>query len=413
MRTLSLHGARGLALAAQRLLAPPAAAPTKDALPPLIEQLGCLQIDTISVVARTQYLVPWSRLGRYDPAWLDQLLYPDRAIFEYWAHAASLLPTSAYRYYRPDMLAWETTGWGANRRWAEEHADLLRHVLDTISQAGALSSSAFEGPREGGSGPWGSWYGKESRRALEILWSMGQLMVDRRRGGQKLYDLRERVAPQPDESVPSPEERDRFFALRSARALGVATPSWLPDYLRRRWTRRQARHLLEGLAAEGLLDEVALEGHADPAFVPRELIPLATNLEAGLVAATRTTLLSPFDNLIWDRGRTRALFGYDYRLEAYTPAAQRRYGYYSLTILHRGVLVGRLDPKMERKERRLLVRSLHLEPLVSADAALVADLAASLADLATFLGAQHIELAPSPAQAWAELAVEARSHLRR
>ena len=395
MIDVTLRSARGLALAAQRLLAPPVWPAAKATLLELIDDLGVVQIDTINVVARTQYLVLWSRLGPYDPAWLDELLYPDRALFEYWAHAASLLPVAHYRYYRAAMLAYGQNGWSRhNRLWLEEHAALTEDILAAIRARGALPSSAFDTPREGGTGPWASWYGKESRRALEVLWTMGRLMVDRRRGGQKVYDLAERVLPAgaDDAVLPTPRERDQFFARRAACALGVTTPSWLADYFRRRWTRAESRALLEGLADEGLVVRARVEDLAEPAYVSADLVPLAGDLRDGRVVPTRTTLLSPFDNLIWHRARATALFGFTYVFEAYVPSHRRQYGYYSLAVLHRGDLLGHLDAKTDRAARRLLLRGLHLTPAADGVNGLAPALAMTLRDLASFLGLTSVQV---------------------
>lgn len=415
---LTLEEARGLALAAQRLdapgdWAPPGTRTTAGDVTGLIDTLGVVQIDTISVVARSQYLVLWSRLGAYERGLLDGLLHPERAIFEYWSHAASILPMSDYQWYREDMrVAHERHMWDANRTWMASNPNILQETLEAIRDRGPMASADFERPNDGRRAEAWDWYGlKESRRALDVLWTTGDLMVHSRRAGQKVYDLRERVlaeafgeeAPD-DDALPSAEERLEHFARRTVHALGVVTPSWLWDYFRLREYDMQAHpdvkgaslkaravSLLEAMARQGLIVPATVEGLGEPAWIAAESLPALERLRGGS-APERTTLLSPFDSLIWDRARARALFGYEVCFEAYVVPEKRRYGYYCLAILHRGRIVGRLDPKMDRKARRLTVRALYLEPGVKADAALLDGVASALRDLAAFLGAQSIDV---------------------
>jgi uncharacterized protein YcaQ len=404
MLHLNMDEARGVALAAQGLLQAPPPRPGVHDLRDAIERLGAVQIDTISVVERSQYLVLCSRLGAYDPGLLDALLYPQRAVFEYWSHAASIVPMAEYAYYRPKMLRFAEHMWRGNQTWMERNPDTVRRTLEAVRERGPVASADFERPPAARrSGPW-DWHGpKESRRALEVLWTTGHLMVHSRRAGQKVYDLRERVLAEAfgddvprDDDLPQADDCLRYFVRRTVRALGVVTPSWLWDYFRlappngeTRARKVYAAALLDELVHEGDLVAAAVEGLREPAFVAREWLPDLERLRAG-DRPTRTTFLSPFDSLIWDRARTRALFGYDVCFEAYVVPARRRYGYYCLAILHRGRLVGRLDPKMNRAERRLVVRALHLEPYVAATDELLGGLADALRDLARFLGAAEI-----------------------
>jgi uncharacterized protein len=397
---LSRAEARGLMLAAQGLLKAPGGPPSLGTVQRQIERLGVVQIDTISVVARSQYLVLWSRLGPYSPKHLDSLLSPRRAIMEYWSHAASIVPMADYPYYRSEMLRRESAEWKWIRGWAEEHPDVLRETLHAIRERGPLASSDFErDPDRDRTGPW-DWYGpKASRRALEILWTTGELMIAGRRGGQKLYDLRERVLAQAfpgavptDDALPSAEERRRYLALRTLRALGIVTPSWLWDYFRLPagvGKRADGLRMLQDFVAEGLARPAIVEGLDEPAFVDAAL-PLVS------LRPRRTTLLSPFDSLIWHRPRARTLFDYDVCFEAYVPPHKRRFGYYCLAILHRGRLVGRVDPKMDRAARRLIVRAVHLEPGVKVDDDLLIGLVDALQDLARFLGGDTAVVSADP-----------------
>ncbi|HEX9037411.1 MAG TPA: crosslink repair DNA glycosylase YcaQ family protein [Ktedonobacterales bacterium] len=416
---LTLDEACGVMLAAQRLDAPgdwfpPGNAATADDLAALIETLGVVQIDTISVAARSQYLVLWARLGAYQRHLLDQLLHPNRAIFEYWSHAASILPMADYRWYRQDMLAaTERHMWEGVRDWMERNPTIIAQTLERIRAQGPMASADFERPDDGRRAEAWDWFGvKESRRALDVLWTNGDIMVHSRRAGQKVYDTRERVLaeafaalgePAPDDdALPDAQARLDYFAHRTVRALGVVTPSWLWDYFRlreydmlahpeARGSGRNARAtgMLEAMARAGTLVPAAIEGIPEPAWVAVESLDALQRLRAGATPG-RTTLLSPFDSLIWHRARAQALFNYEVAFEAYIVPEKRRYGYYCLAILHRGRLVGRLDPKMDRKEHRLIARALYLEPGVKPSADLLDGIASALRDLAAFLGATTI-----------------------
>lgn len=399
---LSIEEARAMMLAAQGLLYPPPAQPTRADVLAMIERLGVVQIDTINVVRRSQYLVLWSRLGAYDESHFDALLYPDRAIFEYWCHAASILPMSDYALYRALMVDADRLLYDDYRDWAEKHPEIVAKTVNAIRERGPLASADFERPNDGRRAqPW-DWYGlKETRVALEVLWTLGELTVHSRRGGQKVYDLREHVELEVfgagmNGHIAPHEERIATFTRRTVEAMGVVLPSWLFDYFRMVWPRSvtkggraRAQHLLEEQVALGDVVRAEIEGLREPAYLARSRLADLERLRGGM-RPERTVFLSPFDSLIWDRARARALFGYEVAFEAYVVPEKRRYGYYSLAILHQGQLVGRLDPKMDRATGTLIVRALFLEPGVPVDGELVEGIAGALRDLARFLGAQTI-----------------------
>ncbi|HEX6817328.1 MAG TPA: crosslink repair DNA glycosylase YcaQ family protein [Ktedonobacterales bacterium] len=404
---LSIEEARGVMLGAQGLLHPPALGNDLDRLRAVIERLGVVQIDTISVIERSQYLVLWSRLGAYDPAIFDAMLAQHRDVFEYWSHAASIVPMSDYHYYRAEMLRSSNDHmWVHLREWKDANSRIVEQTLDAIRSRGPLASADFErDPNTKRTAAW-DWYGpKESRKALDVLWTLGELMITSRRGGQKVYDLRERVlceafggAIPDDDTLPTPAETLRHFVDRTIRALGVVTPSWLWDYFRLRnfyqhafldgqrgAKRSAALALLDERVQAGALVPAVVDGLDEPAYVATARLGDLEWLRAGNIPP-RTTLLSPFDSLIWDRARARALFGYEVCLETYIVPEKRRYGYYCLAILHHGRLVGRMDLKMFRQERRLVARAVYLEPGEKVDDELVAGLRGALDDLARFLG---------------------------
>ncbi len=383
---LTRAAARALLLASQHVLHPPAPHPTKADVRATIRQMAILQIDTIHVVARSPYLVLWSRLGSYSPVWLDELL-AEGSIFEYWSHEACFLPVEHYPLYRSLMLHGRARSWGSARRWAEEHPHLLDQMRQHIQQHGAVRSADFtrtDGQKSG----WWNW--KDEKIALEMLFSLGDVMVARRHNFQRVYDLRERVLPDwNDADAPSPESVLEQFALLTVRALGVAVPHWVPDYFR---TRGRADGMLAALAVQGKLLSVSIAGFDGPAYIHPDNAALAEQAAAGTLVPTHTTLLSPFDPVVWDRRRARELFDFDYRIECYTPAPKRQYGYFTLPILHRGRLVGRLDPKAHRKDGVFEVKALAWEPDVTLDEELIGAVAGALRGCAAWHGTPDIQL---------------------
>ncbi len=382
----SRDGTRALLLAAQGLnprLDRPAG---KHDVLEVLRRMGVLQIDSISVVARSPYLVLWSRLGFYEPRWLDELL-AEGALFEYWSHAACFLPIEDYGLYRRFMLE----GREKTRSWMQAHPEEIEHVMEHVREKGPVRSAQFQ-RTDGRAGGWWEW--KPEKRALEHLFATGELMISRRDPNfHRVYDLRERVLEQAlpgweDACAPTHEEVRRTLALKAVRALGVALARWVPDYFRT--PKKGVAGLLEELVEEGALLPARIEGCEEPAYVHQDNAGPAEAVLSGGLRPSLTTLLSPFDPVVWDRARASELFGFEYRIEVYTPAARRRYGYYSLPILHRGALVGRLDAKAHRKRGAFEVKALHLESGVTVDDDLIAGLAGALHDGAGWHGTPEI-----------------------
>jgi uncharacterized protein YcaQ len=384
---LSINAARALMLAAQGLAHPPTHQATKADVLAAIRRMHVLQIDTIHVVARSPYLVLWSRVGSYTPRWLDDLL-AEGALFEYWVHEACFVPIEDFGLYRLDMLAAMQTGLKYARDWATEDPEAYERVLTRIREKGEVRSSDFE-RTDGSSGTWWGW--KTEKRILESMFASGELMVLRRQNFQRVYAPRERVLPSwNDDHLPTPEQVRRTKALQAVQALGVVLARWVPDYFRVR--KPETVKIVQQLASEGELLEAQIEGFDEPAYIHPELRELAEAAADGALQPTHTTLLSPFDPLVWDRTRALELFGFEYRIECYTPAPKRRYGYFSLPILRRGELVGRLDAKAHRQEGRFEVKALHLEPGVPLSEGLLADLAATLRDCAAWHGTPTVDI---------------------
>ncbi len=372
-------------LAAQGLLTPPSTTATKADLLPAIRRMGYLQIDTIHVVQRSQNLVLWSRLGDYDPVWLDEV-HAAGQLFEYYAHALCYIPTEYYPTFRGRGLHDKRVGryW---RGWAEKHQELLARVLEEVRENGPLSSMDFESERiETG---WGGV--KNERLALDRLMVTGELMVSHRENFRRYFDLRERVLPKWDDADAQDLETVRDeLALMAVRALGAARVEWVANYYYLLKTGMAKR--LERLTMEGRLYRAEVEAWDQPVYIHPDRLGLAEQALAGELTATYTTLLSPFDPLISDRDRALALFDFDYRLESYTPAKDRQYGFFCLPILHQGRLVGRLDPKAHRKQKRMEVKALYLEPEVTLDDELLAGLRQTLDQFTAWHGLDTLEI---------------------
>jgi uncharacterized protein YcaQ len=404
---LSHTAAQALMLTALGLHRRPDHAATKDDLLATIRRMNVLQIDTIHVVARSPYLVLWSRLGAYPQEWLTDLL-AEGALFEYWAHEACFVPIEDYPLYRHRMIDLFGMGWKYSHSWIAEHREEVERMLTFIRERGPVRSADFQ-RKDGQASGWWEW--KPEKRTLELLFTAGELMIARRHNFQRIYDLRERILPAwDDKQLPSIEAVRRELALRATRALGITTARWVADYFRT--GQKETAPLLPALAAEGALIEVEVEGWKSPAFVHPSNLALMEAAAAGTLAPELTTLLSPFDPLVWDRARALAMFGFDYRIECYTPAPKRRYGYFTLPILRRGQLIGRLDPKAHRKERRFEVKALHLEPGIAVSEELIADIAGALRECADWHQTPTIDVRwsdPPELAALVQQAVEGKS----
>ena len=374
MKTIPLSAARTLHLIAQGLLAPPRRKATKTDVLDAIRRMAQLQIDTIHVVARSPYLVLFSRLGDYQPQWLDEHL-AEGSLFEYWSHEACLVPIEDYGLLRHRMLDPVGMGWKYAAEWHEKYREDIERLLEQIRENGPIRSADFA--REGGNGA-GWWDWKPEKRHLEVLFATGELMVAERRNFQRIYDVTERVLPQWNDSrdLPPVETVSQELLKRACRALGISRADWVADYYR--MPRRPYTSALHELADAGELIPVRVEDWKADAFVHRDLADKLDDVVAGRLASTVTTVLSPFDPVVWDRKRASTLFGFDYVIECYTPAAKRKYGYFVLPILHRGRLIGRVDAKAHRTQGIFELKSLYIEPGVRVGTGLTADLRKAL-----------------------------------
>ncbi len=396
MRTISLPTARRLFIQRQRLNDPD---PANDAagLLDVVRDLGCLQLDPISAVARSHQLVLWSRVGNYDLAALDRLLWDDRSLFEYWAHQASIVLTEDYPIHSLLMRTYareEATGEISQRyaRWLAANQKLRRHILQELKRRGPLPSRVFENKTEKDAGWYSSGWtsGRDVSQMLDYLWITGKILVAGRASLQKLWDLSERCLPEWTSREKLPEkEVVRHAAQKALRALGVATPQQIKwHYTRRRYPHLNER--LHELATEGALERIHVADETGEWYIHATDVPLLDRVEKNEIAFERTTLLSPFDNLICDRARTTNLFNFDFRIEIYTPQHKRQYGYYVLPILHGDRLIGRIDPKMDREHGLLHIHAVHAEKDAPLNRKTARAIRSAIEELATFLGATDI-----------------------
>lgn len=353
---LSLADARNLHLAAQGLLNKPRRRASLEDIPATISRMSLLQIDTINIVARSPYLVLFSRLGNYPAQWLDESLARGE-LMEYWAHEACFMPRSDFRLIRHRMLAPEKMGWKYKDAWMQEHEAEIAQLIQHIHDKGPVRSADFEHPRKGASG-WWEW--KPHKRHLEGLFTAGKVMVIERRNFQRVYDLTHRVMPDWDDErdLVSQTEAEIIMLDNSARSTGIFREQWLADYYRLK--RPALAAWREARAEQQQIIAVHVEKLGN-LWLHDDLLPLLERALAGKLTATHSAVLSPFDPVVWDRKRAEQLFDFSYRLECYTPAPKRQYGYFVLPLLHRGQLVGRMDAKMHRQTGILEVISLWLQ----------------------------------------------------
>lgn len=347
----------------------------------VIDTIGVVQLDSVNVFSRTHYLPFFSRLGPYDRERLDDWIWSSGELFEYWAHMASVVPVDTHRLFRWRM---EKEGiWRIFQKVLDKKPDYLDLILEEVRRRGPLQTSDLEDPghKRGSDSMW-NW--SEGKAALEWWFVKGAVSTAARPNFVRLYDMAERVIPAPHLESPTPAEDEAKAELLmiSARALGVGTAGDLADYYRL----THIGPILQGLVDSGRLQEVEVAGWGRPAYMlPETKIPRK---------ASGTALLSPFDNLVFRRERMERIWDFHYRIEIYTPAPKRVYGYYVLPFLLDGELVGRVDLKTDRKERSLLVKGAFAEPGVDRVAAGRA-LRGELESVASWLGLDDVVVSPN------------------
>jgi len=378
--TLTPDEARLLTLRAQGLIG---AESRRGGVTAMLRRLGAVQLDTISVLARSHELVAYARLGPVGRERVERAYWNPRVpgAFEYWSHAACVLPIEEWPYYgfrRRALLA-------RGQRWHQSHPDVCAAVLARIRAEGPLTATELGGAKRGG--PWWDW--SDTKIAVEWLLDTGEVACVRRTGWRRVYDLPERVLPP---ELVNAELSDQECVIRLAavagQALGVVTQADLVDYQRLRWggtgQRKDGQALSphEAAAAAGLIPvEIARPAHSAP--LPAWADPEA--LARPVTGRHRTTLLSPFDSLVWDRRRTLRMFGFEHSLEAYVPAPKRVHGYFAMPLLTGGQLLGRVDPA--RQGSTLIARQLTLDKPRAAE-----PMARALTEAAAWVGCDNVAL---------------------
>lgn len=342
----------------------------------IINKLGYVQIDTISVVARAHHHTLWSRSANYLPEHLD-LLQQNRQIFEYWSHAAAYLPMEDYRFCLPRMKDMSTKA----VNWYPKAKEMTAHVLERIRDEGPLQSKDFEHKAKNNNG-WWDW--KPAKQALELLFMQGKLMIAQRHNFQKVFDLTERVLPDNiDTSFPSNEEYARYLIARFLKSHGLGNEAEF-GYLRKGMKaaiHRELKHYVE----KGEIIPLSIEG--------KTYYTTGSHLELlnQRLPKRRVKILSPFDNLLIQRKRLAFLFDYDYQLECYVPQDKRQFGYFCLPLLWGDQFIGRLDAKADRQHKNLIVQNIFIEKKPSQLDRFKQELELSLQQFAQFNGCEQIE----------------------
>lgn len=384
---ISLPLARRIALAAQGFAAPRPAGPIdRRHLNRVLARLGLLQIDSVSAVVRAHYMPLFSRLGPYPMSLLDDAALPKkRCLFEYWAHEASFLPLETW-----PLMQWRMERAAANdeseiykglARWAGQNKRLIDTIYKEVASNGPIAASQIDGAK--GKGGWWGW--SDEKHALEWLFWAGRITTHSRRGFERLYDLPERVIPKDifDAPAPKPEDAHRELLRMSARALGIATYGDLRDYFR--LSPGDVKGRLEELVEEGELLPVKVEGWRQPAYLHTAArMPRKVHARA---------LLAPFDPLVFERSRAERLFDFRYRIEIYTPAEKRQYGYYVLPFLLGDTVVARADVKADRPAGILRVLATFAEPGAPPETA--AELLEEFRLMQSWLGLERMEIVPA------------------
>lgn len=402
---ISRTQARRIAILAQ-CLAGPRSATDAQGIMDVISQLSYLQLDPINIVSRSHLLVLWSRLGSYDPAILDTLQWQEHQLFEYWAHAASIVLARDYPLFQVAMRNYGKgdSSWSQKvLPWMEQNEALRISILSALQQRGPLRSRDFV---DTAVVPWPSsgWTGgRNVGRMLDFLWTQGYIMVAGRNGGEKWWDLMERCLPTSVSTELLPEyEVERCAAQKSLRALGIATAREIAQHFTCDGYPHLSQVLADLEAAQRIVRVSVQEQGKEllgPWFIHAETLPVLSALENS-DWQPRTTLLSPFDNLICDRERTMRLFDFTYRSEIYTPKHKRRYGYYVMPILSGDQLIGRIDPLLNRASKQLLINAVHVEPTTRLTSETGQAVANAIEELATFLGATTINYSQQVPESW-------------
>lgn len=376
---MTIHQLKHITLESQGLLQTSPFGKGKKAVLNALEQLGYLQIDTLSVVERAHHHTLWTRIPDYKTEYLDELV-EERKIFEYWFHAASYLPMKDFRFVLPQMLAVKQS----KTHYYNADPKVMQYIMDVICAEGPKKARDFESESKK-SGSWWNW--KPTKIALERLFLQGDLMISERSGMQKTYDITERVLPKSiDTTVPSEIEFAEYLVKTYLRAYGFTTIKQITHLKTGETLRKNVNAVLNAMLQEGTIQNIDIEGFP-PVFIQSELTEKTFKKSNATIS-----LLSPFDNSIIHRDRIKQFFDFDFRLECYTPKEKRQYGYFCLPILFGDIFIGRVDCKAHRKEKQFEIIHLHIENQ-NIDVALWGEaFVKSIRQFATFNGCESLKL---------------------
>ncbi|MDQ3022210.1 MAG: winged helix DNA-binding domain-containing protein [Bacteroidota bacterium] len=376
---LTPEEARFLFISSQ-LLADNKSAKDKVQLQKIIEQIGYVQIDTISIVERSHHHILWSRMNSYLRSMLDELIEYDKTIFEYWSHAAAYLPIKDYRY----SLIRKNNYSRKYKTWGSANKKTIKQVYDRIKSEGALQSKDFEDPRTKSEG-WWDW--KPSKDALDFLFHKGELMIAKRKGFQKVYDLTERVLPaNTDTTFPTEKEFYKHLISNSIKANGLVTDREIA-YLRN-YDRKLFSKVIEELLENQNIFKVSIKGFENGNYFTNH-----TKLELlnERKKHSEIHILSPFDNLVIQRKRLKEFFGFDYQIECYLPAAKRKFGYFCMPVLYGDKLIGKIDAKALRQNKIFIVKKIFWEEKTKLNEKILKKIEKKLNEFAKFTGCDETE----------------------
>jgi uncharacterized protein len=375
VRTVSITALRRLVVVAQGYATRTRKGTARE-VEDAVRRLSCVQLDSITAVERSHRIVLGSRVGAYPRETISRLLGAGR-IFEHWAHEACLIPMEDWPLYRRWM--YRDHPWHGDV--LSRDPDLADEVRAVVRERGPVASRDFEGK---GSGTMWNW--KPAKVVLEALWNSGELaIVGRVNGFQRLYDLTERVVPREVLDAPVPDETTALRARtrRAVEGRGALTAAGVVEHWRLRGGVKRIQPHLDALVADGALERVAVEDGVADVYVP-------ANTDLAPDRPTAAVLLSPFDNLLWDRPFAKRVLDFEHVIEVYKRAHERLYGYYVLPFLWRDRVVARLDLKSERADGTLVVKAVHLEPGVGRSSALDAALEKGLDRLRRTIGLERV-----------------------
>ena len=319
-----------------------------------IKRLECVQMDPISAVHRNQHLVLHNRVVDYKPSYLEQLIYKDRLLFEYWCNEKSIIPIEDFPHFRYRMQnpsKFHSPFYEHLKAKRKNLKDTIAHVLSEVRRHGPLSAQEFKQK--------GKIKNKVATSVLNLVWDRGELMIHHMEGNRRYYDITERLLPpNTDAETPTREEYERFMIQKYMRAYGlIDTRDWRFGWLPLKASQR--KNIVKKMTEDNELFPVKIEGVKHVYYVLEENSRLLENSDTS--ASEKVHFLAPLDNLLWNRRMISEIFNFNYSWEVYKPPEKRIYGYYVMPILYGTRFIGRLDPKLDRQNRKMIINFIALE----------------------------------------------------